>query len=499
MASLTSPPVSLRGARHPRVELAPAYADTYGPEACALMASAGKPLDGWQQDALRLMLAVREDGRWACPEYAELVPRQNGKGAILEARALAGLLLLGEGLIMWSAHEYKTAMEAFRRVTALVRALGEPVSDNLVLVDGLPVKIINTNGEESLERLDTGARVKFVARSKGSGRGFSADCNVIDEAFAYTHEQHAALLPTLSARPNAQIVYTSSPPLTSDTGEVLFGLRRRASTGEAEGLGYRDWGAAGDLAHLEALDLDDQALWAAANPALGVRISLETLARLRRSLAPVDFAREVLGVWPPEPATGAGALDPARWAALADLTSQPVGRVALAVDTTPDRAWTAIAVAGRRADGLRHIEVIEHRPGTSWVVPRVLQLVQRWDPCAVVIDAAGPAGAFIAALGEAQATSGLTIEVVTPSSREVAQAAGALYDAVMDAQDLRHLDQDVLNAAVAGAQRRPLGEAWTWGRRGTAVDISPLVAVTLAAWGYQTRGTEPEPGPPNLW
>ncbi|MEE3918208.1 hypothetical protein V2I01_04925 [Micromonospora sp. BRA006-A] len=80
------------------------------------MAQAGRPLDPWQVDAVTLMLAVRDDAKWACFEYCEWVCRQQGKGAILEARALTGFLLLGEELIMWSAHEYKTAMEAFRRV-----------------------------------------------------------------------------------------------------------------------------------------------------------------------------------------------------------------------------------------------------------------------------------------------------------------------------------------------------------------------------------------------
>jgi hypothetical protein len=36
------------------------------------------------------------------------------------------------------------------------------------------------------------------------------------------------------------------------------------------------------------------------------------------------------------------------------------------------------------------------------------------------------------------------------------------------------------DAARAGATERPLGDAWAWGRRKSSVDISPLVAATLA-------------------
>jgi hypothetical protein len=109
-----------------------------------------------------------------------------------------------------------------------------------------------------------------------------------------------------------------------------------------------------------------------------------------------------------------------------------------------------------------------------------------------VVDAGGPAGSLIADLEER-----LGVEVVQPKAREVAAACGQLYDAVTE-QTLSHLDQAPLAAALAGAQRRPLGDAWAWARRIVSVDISPLVAVTLAKWGLGAEVDEPE-GAPNLW
>lgn len=61
-SAVASPP---RGQR-PRIEVAPPYVETYGDEAIELMAAAGKPLDPWQEDAVRLLLAVDADGQWAC-------------------------------------------------------------------------------------------------------------------------------------------------------------------------------------------------------------------------------------------------------------------------------------------------------------------------------------------------------------------------------------------------------------------------------------------------
>jgi hypothetical protein len=94
--SRTSRRGSLQGAAKPRVECVPPSAYSLGDEAVELARRAGLVLDPWQADSIRLMLSVREDGKWACFEYGEIVARQNGKGAILECRALAGLFLLDE-------------------------------------------------------------------------------------------------------------------------------------------------------------------------------------------------------------------------------------------------------------------------------------------------------------------------------------------------------------------------------------------------------------------
>jgi hypothetical protein len=94
--------------------------------------------------------------------------------------------------------------------------------------------------------------------------------------------------------------------------------------------------------------------------------------------------------------------------------------------------------------------------------------------------------------------SGLGVEVVQPKVREIAAACGQFYDAVTE-QTLSHLDQAPLASALAGAQKRPLGDSWAWARRGVGVDISPLVAVTLAKWGLGVE-VEAESDPlDNIW
>ena len=60
-----------------------------------------------------------------------------------------------------------------------------------------------------------------------------------------------------------------------------------------------------------------------------------------------------------------------------------------------DRSLGSIAVAGRRADGLFHGEVIEHHERTDWIVARTAELAAKWKPLVVVVRSRGPAGFLI--------------------------------------------------------------------------------------------------------
>lgn len=469
---------------------------------------AGQTLDSWQQDGINLMMSTRPDGKWACFEYCEWVARQNGKGGILEARVLAGFFLLGEGLILWSAHEYKTSMEAFKRVKALLVALGTKINENLIKVDDILIKVHNTNGDEGFERLDTNQRVKFVARSKGSGRGFGADLVILDESFALTSVQLEALMPTLSARPNPQIIYTSSPPLTADSGDVMYQLRYRGDPTavradddepwtQDDSLGYRDWGLGGDLDNLDTVDMTDPELAAATNPALEIRITMETVRRELRAMTPEGFARERFGIWPRRIISGAGwSVIPRTDWTTAELPDAPRPTpVAFAVTLSTDRRWATIAAAGPIGDGLLLVHIADRREGTGWVIERLQELIARWNPVAVVIDKGSPASAIATEAEEA------LIELTPIQTRDVAAAAGALWDGIAgrpakdpetgelgrDPRVVRHRDQPELNSAAAAAPKRLLAGQWAWDQMATSVDITPVIAASNALWGYRTR------------
>lgn len=477
----------------------PAYDYSSGPEFTELAASAGLILDDWQARDLEIGLGERADGKWASFQVTEIVSRQNGKDAIGEALGLGWLFLTGERLIGHSAHEYKTAMEAFRRLVGLI----ENTDDLRRQVK----KIINTNGEEGIELLN-GTRMRFLARSKGAGRGFSFDKMIWNEAYALTAAQVDAVLPTLSARPNPQIWLMSSPPLDPGTGEALFRARVNGLAGAA-GVTYIDYGAdfsldkigpcASPLCTHRAAEtgciLDDRTMWAAVNPAYPHRIGDEAIERERATMDPLGFARERAGAWPPDLSAGYTVITKGQWSALAvpDVGVE-MDRPAFAVDVSPRSMGpvrSTISAAYRIPDGRIVIEQVLSGPGSAWVPQALAILKTRWNPCAVIIDTGGPAGSVVADVHAAG------VETTTMTSQAVSAAFGMLYDAATS-QDpgeriVVHLGQPELELALKGATTRDIGNGGlAWDRRTAATDITGLVAATNALWGLLTLGSEDE-------
>ncbi|HEY9373710.1 terminase [Streptomyces sp.] len=485
----------LRGVQTPRLFTAPpVFTSSVAQEAVELAARAGLELFPWQQHVLDVGMRERKDGKWAAFECCVNVPRQNGKGGIIEARELAGLFLLKEHLIIHSAHEFKTSRVAFQRIQSLI--LGTPDLRKRVK------RILNNTTETSIT-LTTGQSLQFIARSGGSGRGWTGDCNILDEAMALGDDAMGALMPTMSAIENPQLWYLGSAGIGHPSVQ-LARLRRRALAAREAGvadpsLAYFEWSVDPHLDECrpgctEHDASDDPAAWAKANPSLGYLISPEFVRNERASLGTGGiFERERLGVgdYPSDEADTWQVIGEDAWRSLADPKSRPDGPIAMAVDATPERSHAAIAVAGPWRGGT-HVEVIEHRPGMGWVVERAKELHERHKPRCWVVDAGGPAGSLIEDLADE-----LGVEVVQPKARQIADATGQFYDAVVE-QGISHLDQAPLAVALAGAQKRPLGDAWAWARRGVGVDISPLVAATLARWGLGAEVEEPE-GAPNLW
>lgn len=470
---------SVRGRQLPRISHVPAHDSTAaGDDAIECAGIAGLQLDEWQQHAVRFGLAER-DSQWAAREVGVCAPRQNGKGGIIETLELYWLFVLDEPLIVHSAHLFDTSIEAMRRLTDLIDGVDE---------FRRRVKTIRTaNGQEVIELL-SGARIRFKTRTRGGGRGLSAPKFIADEAMYLPEEVMGAVMPIMSAQKEAQAWFLGSAvdQVVHDHGVTFSRIRERGLSEDGD-LAYFEWSVdAENPDQLSDYDANNRELWASANPALGVRISERAIESEMATLARRTFAVERLGVgdWPRTDGLADTAIDPRAWDDLTDRNSEFVGDVVFAIDVAPDRAHACISAAGKRADGLFHVERVSHGRGTGWVAQRAGELQANHKPKAFVCDQVGPAMSLLPDLERA----GVTMETLT--SQDHAQACAFLYDAV-EQKTLRHLGTDELRSAVRGAAKRPLGDAWAWSRKNSSVDITPLVSATLALW--RACGTDEKP------
>jgi Phage Terminase len=443
---------------------------TYGPragEVAGLLQTDPMP---WQADVLDTALEIDPDtGQLAYREVVLTVPRQSGKTtlelAVMVHRALG---FGGPQNIVYTAQDRNHAL--LKWVDEHVPALQSSPLNRLFTVR-------KRTGAEAVMWAN-GSRHSITAPTENAGHSQTLDLAMIDEAWARTDDRlEQGLSPTMITRPQPQLWVVSTAGTASSTW-----LRSKVDVGRAAPQGrrtaYFEWSADPES------DPSDPAVWRTCMPALGYTITEDTIQAEYDRLDRDAFLRSYLNLWPDEmPAAEWLVITEAEWEACLDPRSQPVGRIALALDVTPDRAWASIAAAGRRADGLLHVELVEHRAGTAWVVERLTAMVGTWSPYCLVVDAGSAAGSLIPELEAA------SVVVTKPTVREVAGAAGALFDATRpETLGVRHLGQIPLTRAVAGAIQRPLADAWTWNRRGSTVVISPLVACSLASWGLVAHG-----------
>jgi hypothetical protein len=213
-----------------------------------------------------------------------------------------------------------------------------------------------------------------------------------------------------------------------------------------------------------------------ANPALGLRIDNDHMSREIASMATRTAAVELFGMgdYPATDGIEDTLISVQEWAELEDTEWEFVDPVCIAWDVSPDRR-TSIVVSGRTDRGQMGVEVIHSRSGTGWVAERMVELYSRHEIAEVVCDGYGPSAAIASRIDEA----GITVKRL--DSADYGKACGLFVDMVGE-KTLRHLGQEELSDAIRGARPRPLVDRWAWSRTNSLVDISPLVASTLAVY-----------------
>jgi hypothetical protein len=465
------------------VHWVPAPASSLGGQAIEFARRVGMGLDPEQELVLEGALGVREDGRWQTREVGVNVPRQNGKGEVLIARELFGLFELGERLVIHTAHEFKTSAEHFQRLEAIVRDCPELHAQVKRRESGQVVGYRYSHGEESIT-LQDGRRIEFKTRTKTGMRGFAGvDLLVLDEAMIISESAHSSAMPIIRASTverGPQLWYAGSAvdQETMDNGVVWTRVRERGLAGDDPALAYFEWSV--DCEHPDDVSdemMVDTDLWQAVNFAIvRGRVTVEHMEWERRAMSQRGFAIELLGAgdYPPTDASADVIVSVEDWNALEDPGFVLEDPVCLAFDVSPDRR-TAIVASGINDRGQVGVEVVHAGAGTGWVAERLAELYGRHEVAEIVCDGYGPSAAIARRVDDA----GITVRRL--DSQQYGIACGQFVDAVGESA-LRHLGQEELAAAIRGAKARPLVDRWAWSRTKSNVDISPLVAATLAHW-----------------
>lgn len=453
------------------------------------------------------------DGEWSLRfrTVLILVARQNGKTLVTTLITLFFLYILQVALIIGTAQELDQAEEAWDACVDAINADEE-----------LKAELVSAKYGNAGRRLKLtgGRRYITKAANRKAGRGKRAQLVIIDELREQTNwEAWNAVSDTTLAQAQVGMLWC-----TSNAGDAYSLVLRHERFLAHRALGDPDgWcrdvgdsmppvpegeGGAEIAAEPPAIfewsaapgrELWDVEGWAEANPSMGygflterniaaaIRNKTERAARTENLCQFVEALAE-----PPFPAGS--------WDAGTDPDSEvaPGAPVWLAVDVADDRRHTSIAVCGRRADGAWHVEVVAYQSGIEWSLDWLRDVADPIDPVHVAVQAKGaPVSSMVGAL---QAIDGIDLFEITGA--DVAGFSGRFYDAVSaldpetkpgegsDAQPVYHRPQAALDMAATVAKTRLMGDsAWTFDRRRSPVDISPLVACANA-YGLATRTPE---------
>lgn len=457
------------GSQEPSVRIAPLFNESDGMDATAVLAIGGMQLDPWQTDILDDWMGRSPSGRWAAPTCGGSVPRQNGKTLLVQGRIASGMILFNEQVV-YTAHLQKTATETFEELKDFFesRKMKKYVSE-----------IKTALGREQII-LKSGAKVKFLARTRNGGRGQHGDLLIIDEAQEIDESQQASFLPALSASQNPQTIYVGTPPDPTAVGTVFRKIRGRALDGESKKTAWFEFSVD------EIGDVKDKQRWADSNPALGRRILLSTIESELEQMDPDTFARERLGWWTPVDSDQDDKAIPADvWDACATDDPRPEGKMAFGVKFTADGSEVALCAAVIPSEGPARISLIEQQPtaiGVRWL-SQWLNARYTKASC-VVIDGRNGVDVLVEQMSGTWKYKG---SVIRPTAKEVIASVSMLTDALYEKKVTWFRQQEALRDSAVSSVRRPIIGGWGFGGENSG----PIEAAALALYGAKTSKRDP--------
>lgn len=402
------------------------------------------------------------------PRYKDItltLPRQASKTTMLMLMALDRMLAWGEEqTVVYVAQALVDAVNVWLgRPMQLIRKAGLDESAGLRFQRSLSdPKLVARNG--SMLRI-------LASGTTTSGQGSTLGLVIYDEAFSANDSRvELSLKPALRTIPDSQFVVASTAGDATSTylkRRVEDGRHLVESGAEDTRIAYIEWSADDDA------NPYDEDVWRSAIPSLGHTVRLDDLRIDAEKMPESDWRRTGLNQW----VTVAG--DPifseAGWRSCQTEERAPYGGVVLGLDCTPDRAAGSLVAC----DPVGVSEVVSARQGVDWLVPEAVHIYREHDDVHGVCLLGGAS----ASAGFADELRALNVPFYLANRTDYVAACGMLVD-VIQAGGMRVVTSELfprLDMAVKGAIRAG-ADGFIWARLDVTVDISPLVALTLAHW-----------------
>lgn len=444
-----------------------------------LLSEAGLELMDWQAFLLEAWMGVLPNGRWSAPVCGNEGPRQNGKTRDIQGRSAAEMLFY-DGTVIYTAQLQKTSTETFEEMAALMDT--RPLRKFLA-----PNGIRTALGREEI-RLKSGAKMKFLARTRNGGNGQHGSLLIFDEAQYLDKQAQGSFLAAISAcktRRGPQTIYNGNAPEEGDNSAVYERIRNDALAGRTKRTAWTEWGVGTSR---DVPDTTDRETWKRVNPSWGILIDPDTIEAEFESEDEIQFAHQRLG-WFRENRNVDTVFTEEEWDALeVEDTPESWDKLCYGVRFTPDGASVALSVCVTNGDAA-HVEFIREEDkasGIEWLVEFFTKdNVFKKEAAAVGID--GKADA--ADLKQRLSSKGVpktAIKVASPS--DAISAAGMFTNAVHDRM-VTHLKDDELAVSVLGATSRRIGN----GGFGFGGEIPErLDSCALALWAARTTKRNPK-------
>lgn len=442
----------------------------------AAIASAMKwPLLPWQEYALAGATEIDpETGTFYYDTVVITVQRQAGKTTIDAVNSIQNAMMGPERQIWYTAQDGTHARDKFRQMEDTLEK--SPIG---AVGTGISKKFLRGNGSE-LVRFINDSEWRPHAPTPESLHSKQADKATVDEAWAFTEQQGRDLLQALVAPFSSRRMNTGHRPqlwIPSAEGTVestwfnpiLDGLRKEP----AKRTFFVDFGIPEDV------DPDDLEQLVKYHPGYKHLFEMSDLLGFRSQFGK-DSAGFARAFGNRRTGSGQRVIPQETWNAGRTLEAIPEGvPVCIGAAVGIDDIDAAITVTGYHPTLGKITEVLDQRPGSSWVLLRLKEIqANAGHAVPIAIDERGPSAnlhdqASRAKLPLLEGTNSAAYSVACPSvltGLETGEWHFRPHDALERSSDL-------------AARRWIQDGAWVWGRRASVGSIAALEAGTWSSYG----------------